>query len=171
MHARLAAVPLLLALCAPGVAAREFVAQEADFQCLRAWLKVHNLRIFNARKRLLRKAMRIVERGRPGRRYPVGTIVQLIPFEAMVKRGGHFNPEGNDWEFFVLGSNPDGSAKILKRGKAEVVNVAVPCQQCHGAARRFDFVCEEDHGCIPLALDPPTIDFIQTHDPHCPAQP
>ena len=41
--------------------------------------------VFHRKHRKLRKALRIAERDLPARRYPVGTIVQLFPFEAMVK--------------------------------------------------------------------------------------
>jgi len=32
--------------------------------------------------------------------YPAGTVIQLIPTEAMVKRDKGFNPITHDWEFF-----------------------------------------------------------------------
>ena len=34
--------------------------------------------------------------------YPVGTVIQLVPQEAMVKRAAGFDPATNDWEFFSL---------------------------------------------------------------------
>src|SRR5262245_18577291 len=91
------AVPLLLAgiTAAPSGHARapeEFVASETDFGCITEWRKIHNLRVFNHKRARLRKALRIIKRGKPGHSLPVGTIVQLVPFEAMAKRGGDFNP-------------------------------------------------------------------------------
>src|SRR5207244_13178579 len=65
--------------------------------------------VFHRRHRKLRKALRIAERDLPARRYPPGTILQLFPFEAMVKRGGRFNPEGDGWEFFRLSVTPAGT--------------------------------------------------------------
>ena len=35
-----------------------------------------------------------------GGTYPAGTIIQLVPTEAMVKRDEGFNPITHDWEFF-----------------------------------------------------------------------
>ena len=168
---RVLALAIALALAVPAAAQREFVAQESDFQCLTDWKKVHKVRVFNRSKARLRKAIRILKRGRANKSYPVGTIIQLVPFEASVKRGGTFNPEGNGWEFFVLTPKQDGTTQIRARGGPEVVNVVIPCQQCHGAARAYDFVCETDHGCIPLNLDPATIDLIQQNDLRCRAQP
>src|SRR5918996_903522 len=37
-----------------------------------------------------------------GGAYPVGTVIQLIPQEAMVKRAPGFDPDSNEWEFFTL---------------------------------------------------------------------
>src|ERR671918_719140 len=53
--------------------------------------------------------------------FPVGTIIQLVPQEAMVKRAPGFDPDSNDWEFFALDVSPEGT-KIVTRGGAEVVN-------------------------------------------------
>ena len=42
--------------------------------------------------------------------YPVGTVIQLIPQEAMVKRAPGFDPGSNDWEFFTLDVTAAGRA-------------------------------------------------------------
>lgn len=142
---------LALALAAPAFAGREFVATETDFTCIRDWPKVRNLRVFHRKPKKLKKAIRILEGAKPGKRLPKGTIVQLIPFEAMVKRGGKFNKEGRGWEFFSLGVNGTATT-IMQRGGAEVTNVFTgdSCQTCHSAAVDFDFVCERGHGCVSL---------------------
>ena len=44
-------------------------------------------------------------KGKLGKGYPVGTILQLFPFEAMAKRGGKFNKAGHGWEYFTLKPN------------------------------------------------------------------
>ena len=153
---------IALALALSGVAAAEFVAREKDFRCLldgRAVAGKHFF-VFHRRHGRLRKALRIARP--PGQRYPVGTILQLFPFEAMVKRGGRFNPEGDGWEFFRLSVTPAGT-KILARGGAEVVNIAGSCQSCHAAARSYDFVCE-GHAVASLGLSEETIRALQ-HDP------
>jgi hypothetical protein len=88
--------------------------------------------------------------------------VQLVPFEAMVKRGGRFNKDGRGWEFFALNVSAAGTT-IVQRGGAEVVNQfdGSSCQGCHSAAAEFDFVCEKGHGCVSL---PPfvTDEFLQS---------
>ena len=50
-----------------------------------------------------------------GAPYPPGSVVQLVPGEAMVKREPGVSPATGDWEFFEL--NVDGKGtKIHKRG-------------------------------------------------------
>ena len=53
--------------------------------------------------------------------YPPGSVIQLIPGEAMVKRDRGFNATTHDWEFFELDVSKDGT-KIRKRGTTDVVN-------------------------------------------------
>ena len=81
-----------------------------------------------------------------GGAYPVGTVIQLIPQEAMVKRAPGFDPASNDWEFFTLEVTPAGTT-IMSRGGSEVINrfSGTSCAGCHSAAdAQFDFVCEDD---------------------------
>ncbi|HET8621232.1 MAG TPA: hypothetical protein VFM27_19830 [Acidimicrobiales bacterium] len=99
--------------------------------------------------------------------YPVGTVIQLIPQEAMVKRAEGFSPETNDWEFFTLDATPAGTT-IVSRGGAEVVNrfSGTSCSGCHSAAEpQFDMVCEDTHGCAPLGVPDDVITTIQQSDP------
>jgi hypothetical protein len=100
--------------------------------------------------------------------YPEGTVLQLIPNEVMIKQQKGFNPGTNDWEFFALDSDKNGS-KIVSRGGEEVNNfLGLSCFDCHKAARaEFDLVCEEDHGCVPLPLTRPMFHAIQHTDPRC----
>jgi len=166
--------------------AKDIVVTESDFTCMRAWPKIegHKPRLFHQKKRLLKKAIHILLKGKPGKHYPVGTMVELVPpirggtgqhvfrGEVMVKHKKGFNPEGGDWEFFVIDwRDADGSTVIVKQGKGEVVNVGPPCQSCHGKARQFDFVCEGPHGCDPIALSlsPSQFAVLQDLDPRCPA--
>src|SRR6202142_3928836 len=53
--------------------------------------------------------------------YPVGSVLQLVPTEVMVKRDKGFNAATRDWEFFELNVSPTGS-RIRTRGFVEVVN-------------------------------------------------
>jgi len=101
-----------------------------------------------------------------GGAYPVGTVIQLIPQEAMVKRAPGFDPDSNDWEFFALEVTAEGT-EIVTRGGAEVINqFGGSCADCHSLAREeFDFVCEKDHGCEPLPIGDDVIHSVQESDP------
>ncbi|MGH9248936.1 MAG: hypothetical protein ACRD0W_05405, partial [Acidimicrobiales bacterium] len=102
-----------------------------------------------------------------GGTYPVGTVIQLIPQEAMVKRAPGFDPDSNDWEFFTLDVTAAGTT-IVTRGGSEVINrfSGTSCAGCHSAAEpQFDFVCEDDHGCAPLPVGDDVITAIQNADP------
>lgn len=107
-----------------------------------------------------------VARSTDGGTYPVGSVVQLVPQEAIVKRAPGFSPATNDWEFFVLDVSEEGTA-IGTRGGAEVVNrFGGSCASCHaGAEPQFDFVCEQGHGCEPLPISRSVIEAIQSADP------
>jgi hypothetical protein len=97
--------------------------------------------------------------------YPVGTVIQLIPTEAMVKRHHGYSPSTGDWEFFSLDVSPTGT-KIQSSG-AQVKNfLGGDCASCHVAAKsHFDFVCEKGHGCAPLGVTDALIATIQKGDP------
>jgi hypothetical protein len=102
-----------------------------------------------------------------GGTYPVGTVIQLIPQEAMVKRARGFDPDSNDWEFFTLDVTATGTT-IVTRGGSEVINrfSGTSCAGCHSAAEpQFDFVCEDNHGCAPLPVGDDVIKSIQDLDP------
>lgn len=107
-----------------------------------------------------------IARSDDGGIYPVGTIIQLVPQEAMVKRRRGWNPETNDWEFFFLDVSAEGT-KIVTRGAEDTVNrFGGNCASCHAAADpQFDFVCEDTHGCEPLPVGDDVIESIQQADP------
>src|SRR5712691_1522178 len=160
---------LLGALVATAAPAKEFVAQESDFRCLLDGKRVkgHNFVLFNRNRGLLRKAIHLARKGKPGKQYPVGTIVQLIPYEAMVKRGGGFNPDGDDWEFFQLAVTPSGT-QIVDRGGAKVANPLGSCQGCHSSvAPNFDLICEFVIGSSGLGLTDDQVRSLQAADPRC----
>ena len=106
-----------------------------------------------------------VARSPKGGVYPVGTVIQLIPTEAMVKRHKGYSPATGDWEFFALKVSTQGT-RIGVAG-AKVKNFfGGDCASCHSAAKpQFDFVCEKNHGCAPLGLTDATIARIQQGDP------
>jgi hypothetical protein len=103
-----------------------------------------------------------------GAAYPPGSVIQLIPREAMVKHDKGFNAATHDWEFFELDVSKDGT-QIRKRGTVDVVNqFGGNCFGCHSAARpQWDLVCETDHGCAPLPVTRAMIRALQRTDPRC----
>jgi hypothetical protein len=161
---------LIAALALPAFAKREFVATPENFRCLTDGKQPEGkrFRIFG-KKRIVKKALRKTTTGKLGKGYPVGTILQLFPFEAMAKRGGKFNKEGHGWEYFKLKPNADGTTEILARGTAEVTNfLGDSCQVCHeGLAKDHDAVCEFVVGIEGLGISD---DFFQTlrRDARCP---
>jgi hypothetical protein len=98
--------------------------------------------------------------------FPVGTLIQLVPQEAMVKRRAGWNRQTRDWEFFFLETTPEGT-KILNRGADQVVNrFDGNCASCHLAADpQWDLVCKDTHGCDPLPIGDDVIAAIQAADP------
>ena len=143
----------------------DFVAKASDFVNIGDMTAVRGFFIDN-RKGHLAETLKIA-RANQGGTYPVGTVIQLVPQEAMVKRRAGFDPGSNDWEFFELDTTAAGT-KIHQRGGAEIVNRfgSGSCSSCHKAAgAKFDFVCEETHGCAPLPFGRDVIDVLQTKDP------
>jgi hypothetical protein len=100
--------------------------------------------------------------------YPTGSVVQLVPGEAMVKRAPGVSPATNDWEFFELTASPSGT-EIAKRGFADVVNrFGGNCLGCHAKAEpKWDMICETGHGCDPIPLTRDILTLLQKTDPRC----
>lgn len=144
--------------------AEDLDMQAEDFVNLQTMTPVGNHFVAN-RLGHLDEALEIA-RSPKGGRYPVGTIIQLVPQEAMVKRRAGWNPATNDWEFFFLDVSPEGT-KIATRGADEVVNrFGGNCASCHTLAEpKWDLVCEKDHGCEPLPIGDDVILAIQQADP------
>ena len=83
--------------------AQDLNMQPSDLHNLHAMTMVRGFFVDN-RLGHLTAALRVARAGRGV--YPVGTIVQLVPQEAMVKRRKGFNPATRDWEFFFLRTTP-----------------------------------------------------------------
>jgi len=102
-----------------------------------------------------------------GKRFPAGTLIQLVPLEAMVKREAGFAPATDDWEFFFLGVSADGTT-IESRGPDATNAFGGNCATCHAAtADSRDWTCEQGHGCGDLPLSAEAIAEIQASDPRC----
>jgi hypothetical protein len=146
-------------------AVEDVVVDAADFKPLAEMTRVRGFFVDNVAGDL--DGTLAVANDPDGGTYPVGTVIQLIPQEAMVKRAPGFDPGSNDWEFFTLDVSAAGTT-IVTRGGSEVINrfSGTSCAGCHSAAEpRFDFVCEDDHGCAPLPVGDDVITAIQNSDP------
>jgi hypothetical protein len=180
VHAALVAIPVVIAVvagCSSGsdaesgagttttTAVEDVVVDAADFKPLADMTPVREFFVDNVAGDL--EGTLAVAEDPAGGTYPVGTVIQLIPQEAMVKRAPGFDPASNDWEFFTLDVSASGTT-IVSRGGSEVVNrfTSSSCSGCHSAAdEQFDFVCEDDHGCEPLPVGDDVISGIQQSDP------
>lgn len=150
----------------PTPTAADFEASASDFECILDWAEVRHFRITN-KLGMLDEALALANNPEAGRQYPVGTIIQLFPGEAMVKRGPTYDPENNNWEYFELAASAAGT-EVRVRGRDDVINMfGGQCWGCHVAARDFDFICEEGHGCIDLPIGPDVIRALQEGDPRC----
>ena len=81
-----------------------------------------------------------------------------------------FSPGTNDWEFFALDTDKNGT-KIVSQERMLGNFLGLNCFECHKAAREeFDLVCEQDHGCAPLPLTRQMFHAIQHTDLRCPPE-
>lgn len=97
---------------------------------------------------------------------PPGTVIQLIPQEAMVKGLPGSSPETDDWEFFILNPTADGTV-ITDRGFTDISNVAGTCWGCHVGASDRDGVCEQTGLCADAALPRNIVDTLVASDARC----
>ena len=170
-----AALTLSLGACAkpaeetetPAMLASDSIT-EKSFGCIRDLTPVDRFFVGNLDGDL--EATLAVARSDTGGTYPVGSVVQLVPGEAMVKRAAGFSKETSDWEFFELDVSPEGTA-IRKRGHADVVNrFGGNCLECHAKAEpQWDLICSTTHGCDPIPINDAMIRALQKTDPRCAA--
>lgn len=160
-----ATAPGLAQVATPATAAKVEVT-EASFSCIRDMKPVRGFFVGNLLGDIdgTLKAANATE----GAVYPVGSVVQLVPTEAMVKREPGFSAATKDWEFFELGVTPTATT-IRVRGTHEAVNrFGGNCLSCHIQAKpEFDLICESTHGCAPIPITPVMAKAIQNTDPRC----
>ena len=162
---------LCIAMLAPANAATigtdgKITISDKTFDCIS---KLQPVRGFFVGNLLGKQAETLkVARSTTGGDYPVGSVVQLIPTEVMVKQPKGFQPATRDWEFFELDVTKAGS-RIMKRGFADVVNrFGGNCFGCHVKAKpQWDMICETTHGCDPIPLTPAMFRALQHTDPRC----
>lgn len=161
-------VPALLCSVALLLSAECGNAAEIDansFRCIAKMTPVRRFYVDNLQGNL--DATLAAANAAKGAVYPPGSLIQLIPTEAMIKRDAGFNATTHDWEFFGLDVSKDGT-QIQQRGTTEVTNQLGKCFGCHsGAAPQWDLVCETDHGCAPIPVTLAMIRALQRTDPRC----
>lgn len=161
---------VLLMATAPAYPAEKSIAIDgSSFRCIRQMTPVRHFYVDNLLGQI--DATLAAANSTTGAVYPVGSVVQLVPTEAMVKREKGFNPATGDWEFFDLDVSATGT-KVLTRGFAEVNNrFGKNCFACHVPAREpWDFICETGHGCEPIPIDHAMTGALQRSDPRCGAE-
>jgi hypothetical protein len=151
---------------APAVTVTPVKVDDSTFRCIRKMTPVRHFYVDNL---LGNMAGTLAAANAPrGAVYPAGSVVQLVPTEAMVKRETGFSPATGDWEFFELDVSARGT-RINKRGFAEVNNrFGKNCFACHAPARDpWDFICDTTHGCEPIPIDHQMTGALQRSDPRC----
>lgn len=161
-----AALALVLAALTQASLVGAVEVSDASFRCVRQMTAVRHFYVDNLSGNL--QGTLAAANAPQGAKYPPGSVVQLVPTEAMVKREPGFNPATGDWEFFELDVDGQGT-RIGKRGFAEVNNrFGKNCFSCHAPAREpWDFVCESGHGCDPIPIDHQMTGALQRSDPRC----
>jgi hypothetical protein len=166
---RIACAALLLAcqsLAAPPAPPQLPAISDNSFRCLTQMTHVRHFYVDNLVGNLSGTVH--AAQSTSGEPYPLGSVVQLVPGEVMVKREKGFNAATRDWEFFELDVSADGS-KIRVRGFAEVVNrFGGNCFACHIKAQpQWDLICDNSHGCDPIPLTRAMTGALQRTDPRC----
>jgi hypothetical protein len=154
------------AVAAPTETSHSFSVNEKSFRCMTEMTHIGHFYVDNLVGNL--KGTVQVAESATGGVYPVGSVLQLVPTEVMVKRDKGFNAATHDWEFFELDVSPKGST-IRTRGVAEVVNrFGGNCFACHVRARpEWDLVCDTTHGCDPIPITIAMTGALQRTDPRC----
>jgi hypothetical protein len=153
------------ALAAAPAAPASFPISDKSFKCITQMTHVRHFYVDNLAGNLDGTVK--VAQAATGN-YPVGSVLQLVPNEVMVKREKGFNATTRDWEFFDLNLSPDGST-IRVRGFQDVNNrFGGNCFTCHVKARaEFDLVCDNNHGCDPIPITRAMSGALQRTDPRC----
>src|SRR6202000_2183168 len=123
------------------LSADDLVITEKSFGCVLDLPKVRNTRIRNPDPEKLTEAIRIFRDSVPGKEYPKGTILQLIPTEAMVKHDHAAFPNTHGWGFFAPKVSARGTTIVDRGDKVLNTSVKKACLECHSPGAKFDFVC------------------------------
>lgn len=157
------------AMAAPPTAAAPLAITGSSFKCLTDMTHVRHFYVDNLAGNL-DGTVKVAQNATGD--YPVGSVLQLVPSEVMVKREKGFNAGTRDWEFFELNVTPTGQT-IRARGTQDVNNrFGGNCFNCHVKAHaEFDLVCDNNHGCDPIPITRAMSGALQRTDPRCKNQP
>ena len=147
--------------------AQDITVSEQTFGCILDWPKVRNTRFKHSDPEKLKEAMRIFRNSVPDKEYPVGTILQLVPFEAMVKHPREKFPKTMDGSFSLWMSPTKGPRSMIEERVSSMFRKESPGLSCHQPVAKFDFVSEKGHGCAPIPFDDQKIADIQKADLRC----
>jgi hypothetical protein len=162
-----AIIPVLMfgpVMAAPP-AAGSFPISDSSFKCITQLTHVRHFYVDNLAGNL-DATVKVAQAGTGV--YPVGSVLQLVPTEVMVKREHGYKATTHDWEFFELNVSDTGST-IRTHGFQEVNNrFGGNCFNCHVKARaEFDLVCDNSHGCDPIPITRAMSGALQRTDPRC----
>jgi hypothetical protein len=158
---RLAAVAVASVLAAASVVAQGQDIPAEVLACITGGTKAGHSYIQHPDPAKLAQAVKAYESHSAD--YPEGTIIRMIPGEAMVKRARGTFTQSNGWEYFALGVTAQGTT-VRARGY-EASNGLGTCQSCHSNAKS-DFVCASG-GCAAVPLTDERIAQIQMADARC----
>lgn len=165
-----ACVGIAVLLVGPAIAASpaakaSFPISDSSFKCITEMTHVRHFYVDNLAGNLA-GTVKVAQAGTGN--YPVGSVLQLVPTEVMVKRERGFDAATRDWEFFDLNVSPTSSA-IRVRGVEDVNNrFGGNCFSCHVKAHaEFDLVCDNSHGCDPIPFTRAMSGALQRTDPRC----
>ncbi len=165
-----ASVGIAVLLVGPAIAASpaakaSFPISDSSFKCIAEMTHVRHFYVDNLAGNLA-GTVKVAQAGTGV--YPVGSVLQLVPNEVMVKREKGFDAATRDWEFFDLNISPTSST-IRVRGVEDVNNrFGGNCFTCHVKARaEFDLVCDNSHGCDPIPFTRAMSGALQRTDPRC----
>jgi hypothetical protein len=164
-----ACVGITVLLVGPAIAAppapASFPINDSSFKCITEMTHVRHFYVDNLAGNLA-GTVKVAQAGTGN--YPVGSVLELVPNEVMVKREKGFNAVTHDWEFFDLNISPTAST-IRVRGFQDVNNrFGGNCFTCHVKARQeFDLVCDNSHGCDPVPFTRAMSGALQRTDPRC----
>jgi hypothetical protein len=144
---------------------KAFKVADDSFRCITEMTPVRHFFVDNLAGDLA-GTVKVAQAGKG--EYPVGSVVQLVPNEVMVKMPKGSSPATKDWEFIWLDVDKNGQ-KIGIRGFQEANNrFGLNCFACHVKARpEFDLICETSNGCDPIPLTRPMFGALQRTDPRC----